>query len=194
MSTTVSKNNSIDSTTAISILSDADRLYDAIEVDKAIEVLAQDINTTLAGKPLLVVCILNGALVFYGKLLPLLSMPVEVDYVHATRYGNALSGDVLSWLAGPHREIAGREILLIDDILDEGATLAAIRDEYLARGAISVHSAVLVTKLRTRSLDIVADFSALTVPDRYVFGYGMDYKGYLRNAPGIYAENDKGEA
>ena len=82
----------------------------------------------------------------------------------------------------------GRAVLLIDDILDEGATLAGIEARYRAEGAREVQKAVLVVKQRPRTHEVKVEYTGLEVPDRYVFGYGMDYKGYLRNAPGIYAE------
>lgn len=140
-----------------------------------------------ASNPLLV-CVMTGGVVPFGKLLPRLSFPLQIDYVHATRYGRQLVGGQLQWLVGPREEPKARTVLLVDDILDEGATLAGIEQRYRAEGAREVYKAVLVVKDRRRTHDVKVDFAGLDVPDRYVFGYGMDYKGYLRNAPGIYAE------
>ena len=150
--------------------------------------MASDITATLADSDPLLVCIMTGGVVPFGKLLPRLSFPLQIDYVHATRYGNQLRGGDLQWRVGPSQSPRGRSVLLIDDILDEGATLAGIEARYRAEGARAVHKAVLVVKKRKRTHDVSIDFRGLEVPDRYVFGYGMDYKGYLRNAPGIYAE------
>jgi hypoxanthine phosphoribosyltransferase len=169
------------------VLEQADCLFTAQQLEDALAVMALAITQRLAGRDPLVVCLMNGGLVPFGALLPKLSFPLQVDYIHATRYGHRLQGADLKWIAGPYMSPAGRTILLIDDILDEGATLAAIEDYYLKQGAREVFKAVMVKKQRPRSLSIDADFIGLMVPDRYVFGYGMDYKGYLRNAPGIYA-------
>jgi hypoxanthine phosphoribosyltransferase len=131
---------------------------------------------------------MTGGVVPFGKLLPLLQFPFQIDYVHATRYADKLSGGQLQWIAGPHVSPRGRTVLLVDDILDEGATLAGIESRYHGEGALKVLKAVLVIKERPRTHEVKIDFAGLNVPDRYVFGYGMDYKSYLRNAPGIYAE------
>lgn len=150
--------------------------------------MAREITQRLAAANPLLVCIMTGGVVLFGKLLPRLQFPFEIDYVHATRYGRQLQGGQLHWHVGPSESPAGRVVVLVDDILDEGMTLAGIEARYRAEGASAVLKAALVVKHRPRAVDISADFIGLEVPDRYVFGYGMDYKGYLRNAPGIYAE------
>ena len=150
--------------------------------------MASGISQKLSGTDPLVICVMTGGVVPFGLLLPKLQFPLQIDYVHATRYGKKLHGGQLQWVSGPHQEIHERTVLLIDDILDEGATLAGIEARYRAEGAREVYKAVLVMKDRVRTHDVTVDFVGLEVPDRYVFGYGMDYKGYLRNAPGIYAE------
>jgi hypoxanthine phosphoribosyltransferase len=150
--------------------------------------MAERIARELAGADPLLVCIMTGGVVPFGKLLPRLSFPFQIDYVHATRYRGQLSGGEFQWISGPHVEPRGRTVLLVDDILDEGTTLAGIEARYRAEGAREVRKAVLVIKDRPRVHEIVVEYAGLTVPNRYVFGYGMDYKGYLRNAPGIYAE------
>jgi hypoxanthine phosphoribosyltransferase len=172
------------------VLEQADCLYSAQQIEAALEVMAHAITQQLAEHDPIVVCLMNGGLVPFGALLPKLPFPLQVDYIHATRYGNRLQGADLRWMAGPFVAPQGRTILLVDDILDEGATLAAIQEYYLKHGAREVFKAVMVKKERPRSLSIDAEFIGLMVPDRYVFGYGMDYKGYLRNAPGIYAVAD----
>ena len=173
---------------AWAVLRRADLLYSGIEVEQALDRMAADITQRLAPHNPLLVCIMTGGVVPFGMLLPRLQFPLQIDYVHATRYANQLTGGELQWRVGPGEPPAGRTVLLVDDILDEGATLAAIERRYRDDGAAAVHKAVLVMKERQRQHDISVEFVGLTVPDRYVFGYGMDYKGYLRNAPGIYAE------
>ena len=148
--------------------------------------MAGDIARLLADKDPILVCIMTGGVVPFGKLLPRLQFPFQIDYVHVTRYGHRLHGEALEWISGPHKHPKGRVVLLVDDILDEGATLAAIEERYRRDGATAIHKAVLVVKERARTHDVKVDFAGLRVPDRYIFGYGMDYKGYLRNAPGIF--------
>ncbi|MFQ6023452.1 MAG: hypoxanthine-guanine phosphoribosyltransferase [Acidiferrobacterales bacterium] len=170
------------------VLQNADCLYKTEQVEAALDSMASRITHALAKKDPIVVCIMNGGMVPFGKLLPKLSFPLQVDYVHVTRYREKLHGGELHWIMGPHVPARDRVVLLVDDILDEGMTLLAIEERFLAEGAAAVHKAVLVVKNRSRAVDVTVEFAGLEVPDRYVFGYGMDYKGYLRNAPGIYAE------
>jgi hypoxanthine phosphoribosyltransferase len=166
----------------------ADRLFDEAAVERALDTMARNITAAIATRDPLLVCIMTGGVVPFGKLLPRLQFPFQIDYVHATRYGKQLTGSQLQWISGPHIDPRGRTVLLVDDILDEGATLAAIEERYRADGALDVLKAALVVKQRKRTHDVKVEFTGVDVPDRYVFGYGMDYKGYLRNAPGIYAE------
>ena len=172
---------------AAKVLEEAECLYTREEVDSAIERMAAAINTEYHGLTPVVLCVMNGGVVLAGHLLPRLSPVLEFDYMHATRYRGETSGGELSWKH--HHEIAlnGRDVLVLDDILDYGDTLKAIRDACIKEGARSFRSAVLVRKLHETHCGIDADYVGLDVPDRYVFGYGMDYHGYLRNVPGIYA-------
>lgn len=170
------------------VLQRADCLHSPERVEAALADMAARINQTLAGTDPLVVCVMTGGVVPFGQLLPRFRFPLQIDYVHATRYGKKLHGGQLQWISGPHQDPRGRTILLIDDILDEGTTLAGIEARYRSEGARELYKAVLVVKNRPRQFDVKVEFSGLEVPDRYVFGCGMDYKGYLRNIAGIYAE------
>ena len=180
--------NPISAQQAWEVLQQADCLYTPDQVEAALADMASRINQSLSGTDPLVVCVMTGGVVPFGRILPRLSFPLQIDYVHATRYGKKLQGGQLQWLSGPHQEPRGRVVLLIDDILDEGTTLAGIEARYRADGAREVYKAALVVKNRPRAHDVKIEFAGLEVPNRYVFGYGMDYKGYLRNIPGIYAE------
>ena len=173
------------------VLAKADLLYDKDAVDSALKKMALAITEKLADKNPIVVCVLNGGVVPFGIMLPNLDFPLQVDYLHATRYRGKLKGADIEWIAPPKLNPAGRAILLIDDILDEGTTLAVIEEYYKEKNAVSIYKAVLIEKNRPRDIKINVDFLGLTVPNRYVFGYGMDYKSYLRNAPGIYALKDE---
>jgi hypoxanthine phosphoribosyltransferase len=165
----------------------AECLHDETAVRTAVARLARDVSTTLAGRNPLLLCPMTGGVVLAGQLLPLLDFPLEFDYVHATRYEGALSGGEVKWKVIPSTSLAGRHVLIVDDILDRGLTLAALVAFCQAENAASVHTLVLVEKQCRREAAIEADFVGLAAPDRYLFGWGMDYKGYLRNVPGIYA-------
>lgn len=167
-------------------------LYNAEQVEAALDKMASEITTRLADSNPLILCVLTGAIIPTGHLLTRLDFPLEIDYIHATRYRGETSGGELHWLAQPQIDISGRVILIVDDILDEGHTLAGIIEHCRKQGAQDVYSAVLVDKHHDRRVSgLHADFVGLDVDDYYVFGYGMDYKGYLRNAPGIYAVTEQ---
>ena len=172
---------------AQAVMAAADRLYTMDEVVAACDRLADAINRDLRERELVVLCIMNGGLVATGLLLPRLQMPLRVDYLHATRYREQLAGDRLHWRVEPTNDLAGCDVLVIDDILDEGYTLDAIIDFCRAQGAASVAAAVMVQKNHARGVRPPVAYVGLEVPDRYVFGAGMDYKGYWRNASGIFA-------
>ncbi len=182
----------VDPNHAAQVLAEADCLHPTQAVDTALDRMAQAINQRLAGQNPLVLCVLSGGIVAAGHLLTRLDFPLELDYLHATRYRGQLSGaDTLHWLARPRTPLKDRVVLVVDDILDEGHTLAGILQDCREQGAQAVYCAVLVRKLHDRCVPgLQADFIGLEVADRYVFGYGMDYKEYLRNAPGIYAVKD----
>ncbi len=170
-------------------LAEADCLATEQEVAAAIERMAAEITARLKGSNPLVFCVMNGGLVLSGRLICKLAFPLEVSYLHATRYGRQLTGSLLDWRVRPSQDLRGRVVLVLDDILDEGHTLAAIVEYLREQGAAAVHSAVLVHKRHPRKATpgMRADVTGLELEDRYLFGAGMDYKGYWRNAPGIYA-------
>ncbi|HEY8218827.1 MAG TPA: hypoxanthine-guanine phosphoribosyltransferase [Methylobacter sp.] len=165
----------------------ADLLHSEQEIETAIDKMAQQINVALADRNPLLLCVMNGGVVTFGKLLTRLSIPLTIDAINASRYQNLTSGGSIEWLVKPVTSLKGRTVLLVDDILDEGITLQAIYQYCREQGATAVYSAVLVDKILDHQKPVTADFIGLKVENRYVFGYGMDYKGYLRNAPGIYA-------
>ncbi|MCB1961009.1 MAG: hypoxanthine-guanine phosphoribosyltransferase [Rhodocyclaceae bacterium] len=174
------------------VMRDADCLADHATVQAALDRMADAISTALHDTNPLIYTVMNGGLILAGQLLPRLPFPLEVAYLHATRYGDALHGTQLDWRIRPTQPAQDRTVLVLDDILDEGHTLAAIVERLQADGARRVHTAVLIHKLHHRKArpDMRADFSGLDIADRFLFGYGMDYKGYWRNAPGIYALKD----
>ena len=162
-------------------------------VSEAVTRLAREITARLADRFPLVLCVMRGGVIFAGQLLPQLRFPLELDYVEVTRYGSATRGGALSWRMAPGPAVAGRVVLVLDDIVDEGHTLAAIREKIVAMGAARVFTAVLAEKDTGRAKPVKADFTGVTLPNRYVFGCGMDVKGAWRNLPEIYALKESKE-
>jgi hypoxanthine phosphoribosyltransferase len=169
------------------VLEDADCLHDEAAVQTAMRQMARMINSDNNANCPLVLVVMNGGLVPAGWLLPKFEFFFELDYVHATRYGGRTIGEDLHWLAKPHKPLAGRDVLLVDDILDEGITLREIVAYCHDEGASRVRTAVLVKKDIGRPAAIEADYVGLVVENRYVFGCGMDYKEHFRHLPAIYA-------
>lgn len=171
------------------ILDEADCLCPEPEVKAAIARMAQAITERLADSNPVLFCVMNGGLIFSGQLLPQLHFPLQAEYLHASRYRHETSGGILEWKVEPAVNLKGRSVLILDDILDEGTTLLGIAEYCRAHGARDVFTAVLVEKNHDRKArpGLTGDFTGLVIEDRFLFGYGMDYKGYWRNAPGIYA-------
>lgn len=172
------------------ILSQSEVIYSPDQVADAIHVLALQITQDLQDQTPLVLTVMNGGLYFAGQLLPKLGFPLEQDYVQATRYQGGVEGKEIHWRTAPTAKIKDRVVLILDDILDAGITLAAVRDECLALGAKQVKIAVLTEKDLGQAKPIQADYVGLVVPNRYVFGCGMDVYGWWRNLPAIYALKD----
>lgn len=171
------------------ILDDAEQLKTAAEVDAALDEMALQINERLAGTMPVVLSVMNGGLVMAGQLLTRLDFPLEQGYLHATRYRGELQGSrELQWQAPPSIPLDDRTVLILDDIFDEGHTLAAVVEACRHQGAKTIYTGVLVNKLHDRkTTELTIDFKGMDLEDRYLFGSGMDYRGYWRNASGIYA-------
>ena len=172
-------------------LNEADLLYSQDQIAAVLDTLAQSISDRLAGLDPLMIVVMNGALMPASELFIRMPFPFRTSYIHVTRYRGATTGGKVYWVAKPDLDVKDRVVLVIDDILDEGTTLKAILDELHQAGAQAVYSAVLVNKQHDRKEPgLSVDFIGLEVPDRYVFGFGMDYKEYWRNLPAIYAVKD----
>lgn len=172
------------------ILEEADCLVNETELNKALDKMAAQITVDLADKLPLVLCVMNGGLVPTASLIERLSFPLELDYIHATRYGMDTEGASLNWLSYPQTSLKDRTILVIDDIFDQGHTLQAIQKWLEQQEATSVYTATVINKLHDRKTNMTPDYIGTDVADRFLFGYGMDYKGFFRNLKGIYAIKD----
>lgn len=176
------------------VMARAECLHDAAAIEAALDRMGEAISVSLSGKRPLLLGVMTGAIVPLGRLLTRLDFPLEVDYIHATRYHKTTTGRELVWLARPQTSLRDRNVLLVDDILDEGHTFRGLLEACREEGAASVQTAVLADKPNPgRVPGLEADFVGLTVPERYVFGVGMDYKGYLRNINAIYAAHPDDE-
>ena len=172
----------------VAVLESAECLYSNQEINEAINRLASELQGELADTNPVLLCVMNGALIITAQLAIRLSFPVQIDSLHISRYRESTQGGTIEWQKEPGILLEDRTVLVIDDILDEGHTLAAIFDYCYTQGAREILSAVLVEKKHNRKHpEARADFVGFPVDDRYVFGYGMDYKNHLRNLPGIYA-------
>lgn len=165
----------------------AECLVTGDEMEQVLERLAGEVTAFFQDKDPLVLCVMTGGIIAVGQLLPRLHFPLRLEYVHLTRYLGATSGGTLQWRHRPSEAIRGEHVLIVDDILDEGITLATLIDACREDGARTVHSLVLVEKARPRAMACAADFVGVQLPNRYLYGYGLDYKHYFRNARGIYA-------
>jgi hypoxanthine phosphoribosyltransferase len=173
------------------ILEHADEVCSAECVTAEVSRIAREVSAKLEKRHPLVLAVMRGGVLFAGQLLSQLRFPLHFDYLDVTRYRSTTTGGEISWKVIPATAVTGRVVLVIDDILDEGHTLAAIRSKLLDAGASEFYSAVFARKDIGRPTPVTADFVGITVPDRYVFGFGMDVYGMWRNLPAIYALNEK---
>ena len=177
----------MDTGLANTILAEADCIVDAAACRAAVERLAREIEAAVGTEAPLMLAVMGGAIVFAGQLLPLLDFPLDFDYIHVSRYGGATTGGQLAWKVEPKETVKGRTVIVLDDILDEGETMHAIRERILELGAARFLAAVFCEKDLGRAKPVRADFTGVMVPNRYVFGYGMDVNGLWRNLPAVYA-------
>jgi hypoxanthine phosphoribosyltransferase len=180
----------LSATEAQKIFEEADLLVSEQEAGRAVRRVAGEIAASLRGAHPLVLSVMGGAVIFTGQLLPLLDFPLEFDYLHVTRYGDTTTGGELTWIVAPRSAIAGRTVLVVDDVLDEGITLAAVKQRLLEQGAKDCRIAVFADKDLGREKPVRADFVGVRLPNRYVFGFGMDVRGAWRNLPAVYAVKD----
>jgi hypoxanthine phosphoribosyltransferase len=176
---------------ATALLKNATEIFDKAAVDKAVthcaDVLNQRFNKPGVETFPLVLGVMGGAVVFTGSLLPQLQFPLEFDYIHVTRYGDDDRGGEVIWKVIPRQNVSGRTIVVVDDILDEGETLAHVKQRLMEMGAAEVIIVVFADKAIKRDKPIKADIIGLTIPDKFVVGFGMDAYGYWRNLPGLWA-------
>jgi hypoxanthine phosphoribosyltransferase len=179
---------------ARALLANAEEIVSADQVQAAVRnvaaVLNQRFDNDEASDFPLVLGVMGGAVVFTGNLLPQLTFPLEFDYIHVTRYGDLDRGGEVVWKVIPRQDVKGRTIIIVDDILDEGETLAHVKQRLLDMGAAEVILAVFADKELGKVKPVQADIVGLTVPNQFVVGFGMDAHGYWRNLPGLWVIRD----
>lgn len=170
------------------IINHLDCIYDQQHIYAALDQMAAEMNQQLAGKNPIFLCVMNGAVITMGQLLPRLELPLKIDYIHTSRYRKGTKGGELYWLAKPHFDLNERCIVLVEDIIDTGITLAKVKEYCFKAGAKEVYTAALIDKPEARSEEGIesVDFHSLKVPNKFVIGFGLDYQEYFRNLPGIY--------
>ncbi|USE80574.1 hypoxanthine-guanine phosphoribosyltransferase [Cupriavidus gilardii] len=168
----------------------SEEIVSAQNVQQSLDRMAREIADKMGDRFPLVLSVMGGAVVFTGMLLPKLEFPLEFDYIHLSRYNNKTVGGEMQWRVAPRESVKDRTVLVLDDILDEGETMAAIRQRIMDMGAREFYAAVLCEKTLAKAKPMHPDFCGFTVPDRYVFGCGMDAKGYWRNLGTIRALKD----
>jgi hypoxanthine phosphoribosyltransferase len=168
----------------------SEEIVSAQAVQASLDRMAGEIAAAMGDQFPLVLSVMGGAVVFTGMLLPKLTFPLEFDYIHLSRYNNKTVGGEMQWRVAPRESVKDRVVLVLDDILDEGETMAAIRQRIMEMGAREVRAAVLCEKTLAKQKPMHPDFCGFAVPDRYVFGCGMDVKGYWRNLGAIRALKD----
>jgi hypoxanthine phosphoribosyltransferase len=171
------------------VLEQAECLYSFADINEALDRMGEEITRELKDTNPLILCVMTGALIPTAHLLTRLHFPMEIDYLHVTRYRGSMRGGDLHWLVEPRQDLKDRTVLIVDDIMDGGLTLSAIIDYCRQAKAKAVYTAVMVSKLRKREpgIDFEPNFVGVTTEDKYLFGFGLDYEEYHRNVPGIYA-------
>jgi hypoxanthine phosphoribosyltransferase len=164
----------------------AEILVTEAQIRRRLVTLAAEIDRSYAGQEITAIAIINGALLFTGDLLRLLTRPVRLDCVRVSSYRNSTSAVTEPQLRGSLTlDIENRHVLLIDDILDTGKTLAMVVDLIGAMKPASVRTCVLLDKRGRREVPFEADFVGFEIPDRFVVGYGLDFAERYRNLPCI---------
>ena len=168
---------------------EARQVVSAQEVERRIAAMARRIEAQFATANPVILAIMNGGAFTAVRLCGHFDFPYEFAYVHASRYGDRLTGGPVEWLVEPDAALAGRTVLIVDDILDHGATLEDLGARLERLGVASMSIAVLVDKnVGGESSRLQADFVGIvTTDDAFLFGCGMDYKGYWRGLPALYA-------
>ncbi|XID91808.1 hypoxanthine phosphoribosyltransferase [Paenibacillaceae bacterium WGS1546] len=159
-------------------------LYSQDDIQQKVKELGAAISRDYEGRNPLVICVLKGAFIFMADLSKNISIPIELDFMAVSSYGNSTrsSGEV-KIIKDLDASVEGRDVLIVEDIIDSGLTLSYLIDVLERRNALSVNVVALFDKPGRRSVDLNADYTGFTIPDAFVVGYGLDYAEKYRNLP-----------
>jgi len=161
-------------------------LFTREEIQRKIHEIGSRISTDYADKDVLVVGVLKGALFFMSDLLRSLKISVRMDFIHCTSSATkGKAGCPVDIMCDVKENIGGKHVLLVEDIMDSGVTIDYLKKMLLERGPASLKVCVLLDKAERRAVPIEADYAGFRIPDKYVVGYGLDYKDRYRNLPYI---------
>lgn len=156
------------------------------QIRSRVKEVAEAVDRDYRGKNPLVVGILKGSIIFYADFIRCLSMPVELDFMAVSSYGSgAVSSGKLKIRKDLDRDVKGRDVIIVEDIIDSGFTLANLKALLVERGAASVRIATLLNKAARREYDIAPDYNCFYIENEFVIGYGLDYNEQYRHLPYI---------
>ncbi|GGG87778.1 MULTISPECIES: hypoxanthine phosphoribosyltransferase [Paenibacillus] len=161
-------------------------LYDEGQIQAKVKELGETLSRDFGGRNPLVICVLKGAFVFMSDLVKKMSIPLEIDFMAVSSYGQSTkSSGVVKIIKDLDASVEGRDVLIVEDIIDSGLTLSYLIDVLERRNAKSVTVATLFDKPARRAVDLEADYTGFSLPDEFVVGYGLDYAEQYRNLPFI---------
>lgn len=173
---------------ALAVMHSATEIISAVEIDNALDRLSAEIAEQVADSNPTILAVMQGGVFAATELCRRFTFPYRFDFVHGSRYGDKLEGGDLNWRVPPSANLAGGTVVIVDDILDRGLTLADLQTQLAEIGVKRVYSVVLVSKRLHEPVDRpVVDFVGLEADDIFLFGCGMDYKGYWRGLSSLFA-------
>ena len=156
------------------------------EVNKRISEVAAEINRDYAGRPVHLICILKGGVFFTCELATRLTMPVSLDFMSVSSYGGGTeSSGIVKIVKDLDQPLEGKEVLIVEDIIDSGVTLKYLKEMFATRGPLSIRVCTIFDKPSRRKVEMKGDYVGIEIPDEYVIGYGLDYDGVYRNLPDL---------
>ena len=164
---------------------DLDVLIDEEKIQKRLEEMAKEIDSVYNGQSIIAICVLRGAIYFTVDLTKKMKTPIELDFIKASSYFGTESTGKIKMTLDINENIEGRDVLIIEDIIDTGYTLKYLRDYLLSKNPKSLRIAVLADKEERRKVEVPIDFTGFKIPNKYIVGYGFDYDNSYRNIPYI---------
>jgi hypoxanthine phosphoribosyltransferase len=156
------------------------------EILAAVHRVAEDINRDIADKNPLFICVLNGAFMFAGDLMKTINFPCEITFIKLSSYDGLYTSGTVKEIIGLNESVVGRNVVVVEDIVDTGITMERILESLRAKGASDIRVATFLQKPDALQRDITVDYVAMKIPNDFIVGYGLDYDGYGRNLKDIY--------